>query len=155
MGRKAKILDKKYIYSHVNINPDLCWEWNGKVNKKTGYGQLGYKGKHFLAHRISYEIFKNEIPFSMTIDHLCKNRKCVNPFHLEIVTLKENILRGNSPSALNARKEFCKRGHPLFGNNVYFRKGRLERKCKICYRLRSKKFNSKRVVPSQQFLVTT
>lgn len=88
-----------------------CWEWIGTVNSG-GYGSFN-DGRQFKAHRWSYARFKGPIPPSLTLDHLCRNRRCVNPDHLEPVTNRENILRGNGPTAENARKTHCKRGHPL------------------------------------------
>jgi len=66
----------------------------------------------------------------MTVDHLCRNTCCINPDHMEIVTLAENILRGNCPSAINSRKTHCKRGHKLSGNNLLIFSGK--RQCRIC-----------------------
>lgn len=82
---------------------DNCWEWTGHIMANR-YGQFWCNGKMQLTHRISYELFKGDIPQGLHIDHLCRNRKCCNPDHLETVTNKENILRGIAPSAINARK---------------------------------------------------
>lgn len=80
-----------------------CWPWEGFCDPK-GYGRRGPR----LAHRIAYEAFVGRIPKGKEIDHLCGNRGCVNPWHLEAVAHIENIRRGR-----NARKTHCLRGHLL------------------------------------------
>ncbi len=97
--------------------PDLgpCWLWIGSINGH-GYGRIGVGGKFgpaVLAHRVSYELKNGLIPNGLTIDHLCRVRACVNPSHLEAVSLAENKRRGFSFGAINARQDprFCLRGH--------------------------------------------
>jgi len=93
-----------------------------------------------LAHRFSYELLENHIPDGYTLDHLCRNRICVNPSHLDIVTLKENLLR--SPlviSNINRIKTHCPKGHPLETNNLLsanLKRG--QRYCKTCGNQKSK-----------------
>lgn len=108
-----------------------CWNWQGCVGPD-GYGHFGSKSQSTQqAHRISYEFFRGPIAKGMTIDHLCRNRRCVNPDHLEVVSLKVNLARGYGVGALNARKTHCIRGHPLTGYNagVTSNGGRY---CRIC-----------------------
>jgi hypothetical protein len=116
-----------------------CWIWHGASNQ-TGYGQLNIKHKRYLAHRLSYETFIGPIGAGLSIDHLCRNRRCINPSHLEAVTLRENILRGTSPSACQARQTHCKHGHEYTTENTYWNRG--HRDCRICmhYRTLAKKF---------------
>jgi|SaaInlV_100m_DNA_2_1039680.scaffolds.fasta_scaffold62745_2 hypothetical protein len=74
--------------------PDECWPWLGSTNKQTGYGKKRFHNRDYQAHRWMYEQKVGKIPEGLTIDHLCKNRSCVNPAHLEPVTQAENVRRG-------------------------------------------------------------
>lgn len=99
---------------------DECWLWTG-WKFVTGYGRMKIRGRAVPAHRLAYELLVGAIPDGLTIDHLCRNHACVNPAHLEPVTHRENVLRGISPSARQARQTHCKRGHPLSGANLVVR----------------------------------
>lgn len=110
-----------------------CWEWTAGVGVG-GYGRfalsrLNDKTRCVYAHRYSYELLVGEIPEGLVIDHLCRNRKCVNPDHLEPVTQQENVLRGNGVTATNAKKDRCPKNHP-------YAEGR--RRCLECDRERDK-----------------
>lgn len=109
---------------------DECWPWHGRKTRK-GYGLFGHAGE-VLAHRRAYRYSIGEIPEGLTLDHLCGEPSCVNPAHLEPVTLKENILRGNGVAARNARKTHCLRGHLLDGENLIVRP--TGRGCRECSR---------------------
>lgn len=95
-----------------------CWDWKAAVTKG-GYGTVWIGGSVMRAPRISYYLAYGTIDENKAIDHLCRNRRCVNPAHLELVSHRENVLRGNSPLALKARQTHCKRGHRLIGSNIY------------------------------------
>lgn len=121
----------KRFWTKVNKTSN-CWNWTGAVIQN-GYGQFFFGGKVVGAHRASYEINVAQIPEGMEIDHLCRNRKCVNPEHLEVVTRQVNQLRSNSVSGINARKTHCVRGHEYTSENTY-----LEKKGKSCRTCRNK-----------------
>jgi hypothetical protein len=107
-----------------------CWTWQ-RSRMTGGYGTLAVAGRDFLAHRWYYEQRYGPIPDGLVIDHLCRNRACVNPDHMEPVTLNENIRRGHSPSAVAHRTNVCQRGHPLEGRNlITLQDGR--RRCRAC-----------------------
>ena len=127
-----------------------CWVWI--ASKSRGYGMLTLAGTAMPAHRAAYEHWAGPIPIGLTIDHLCRIRACVNPAHMECVTLTENIARGEGPSAKGARRTHCNHGHALVGENLYMQrnsKGRLFRRCRTCVIFRARA-NRDRINPTRQ-----
>lgn len=117
-------------------SPSECWPWTGGKNHK-GYGQLMISGKNKMAHRASYELWLAPIPHGLELDHLCRNRACINPAHLEPVTHEENIKRGIGGAHLRARTH-CPQGHEYDAKNTYFSPSRaVNRQCNICRKVRS------------------
>lgn len=116
-----------------SFRPDLgpCWLWKTGKN----YGHFYANGRGGVAHRFSYELHKGPIPEGLTVDHLCRVRRCVNPSHLEVVTRKENVLRGFGTSATNARRTHCIHGHELTEANTYHPpRNPHQRHCRTCNR---------------------
>ncbi len=88
-----------------------CWPWLASIQQDGGYGRFSLNGRSIPAHRMAYELVVRPIPNGLTIDHLCRRRDCVNPAHLEPVTIGVNTLRSpTAASAVNARKTHCNSG---------------------------------------------
>jgi hypothetical protein len=118
-----------------------CWRWTGAANRRTGYGKFSLeKGRQVLPHRFAYESLRSEIPAGLQIDHLCRVRLCVNPWHMEPVTARVNILRSDNPAAINARREACQKGHPFTEENTYRVVGKSYRKCATCHKARARSY---------------
>ncbi len=118
------------FWENVDLEgPDGCWLWTGTTNG-VGYGQLWVEGRRVYAHRFSYELLVGLIPAGLQLDHLCRVRHCVRPDHLEPVTRRENILRGEAPSARCAAKTHCPAGHEYSPENTYVYRG--ARQCRAC-----------------------
>lgn len=97
------------FWAKVDADGD-CWEWVG-ARKSSGYGNFWDGDSYALAHRFAYELLVGPIGPDLTIDHLCRVRYCVNPDHMEPVSLRENNLRGNTLTARNGARTHCPRGH--------------------------------------------
>ena len=121
------------FWRHVKKDGE-CLVWTGAKNRRGGYGKLhrviNGESKMFLAHRYHWEIENGPVPEGKQLDHLCRTRVCVNLSHMEVVTPQENTLRGVGPTAKNARKEKCVRGHLFTEENTYLEG--TKRKCRAC-----------------------
>lgn len=125
------------FYHYANVT-DGCWNWSGVISPY-GYGIM--RGKDIssrMAHRFGYILIKGPIPDDLVLDHLCRNRRCVNPSHLEIVTSVENVMRGESFAPKNAAKTHCDNGHEFTSENTYIRtRSQGGRECRECTRIKS------------------
>lgn len=132
-----KPLTRERIMASINISAETgCWVWS-KCTRR-GYGALRSFRKFWSAHRASYEVFVGPIPHGLELDHLCRNRRCVNPQHLEPVSRAVNNARGSSPSALAMHKTHCVYGHEFSDSNTRHRGGR--RHCRACGRRRTREW---------------
>lgn len=123
------------IYPKIVEQPSGCWDWQGCKHPRTGHGKFGYNAlgrtvTHYV-HKWVWEYLVDPVPDGLVIDHLCRNTKCCNPAHLEPVTPLVNTLRGEAPSALNARKEKCHRGH-LYTPEDTYRIAKQRRSVRVC-----------------------
>ena len=138
MNEQSPVVDDprlpKRFWSKVDPDPIFgCWIWvAGKM--ESGYGVFWVNPKMHVAHRVAYEALVAPIPSHLQIDHLCRVRHCCNPFHLELVTARENLVRGFGASGLNARKTHCPSGHPYSGDNLKVNRTTGGRVCIECER---------------------
>lgn len=139
-GKSTETPLAERLWSGAVADGTGCWPWQ-RSRDPSGYGRIQVGGRStnggrlLGAHRIAYKLVKGPIPEGLQIDHLCRNRRCINPDHLEAVTMRENTLRGFGVAACHARQTHCKRGHPFDeANTDRGEAGR--RRCRICTRLR-------------------
>lgn len=114
-----------------------CWTWAG-AHDIQGYGRFQASGertrpRELRAHRVAYELLVGPIGPGLTIDHLCRNRGCVNPAHLEPVSIRDNLHRGDTAAARNAAKTRCPQGHEYTDANTH-RRANGKRECRLCMR---------------------
>jgi hypothetical protein len=121
--------DRARFLSKVQLTESGCWEFRGSPDN--GYGRFWSAGRTLLAHRYAWELLVGPIPEDLQLDHLCRNRLCVSPAHLEPVTIRENVLRGVGVTAENAVKTHCTHGHEFTPENTQVRKNG-SRACRTC-----------------------
>lgn len=124
-----------------HVCPGPCWAWNGAYSKQTGYAMVSVRRADgqwcpTTVHRVMWRLYRGEFDLSLELDHLCRNRSCVNPWHAEPVTHRINVLRGQSPGALAVRENRCRRGHEFTEENTV-RRADGGRDCRECIRLRN------------------
>lgn len=137
---------KKNFWRKV-LMTETCWIWI--AGKHGDYGGFNFLGHPTGAHRAAWALSGRTLLKGLTLDHLCRNPLCVNPEHLEQVTLKENILRGIGAGAMCARQTHCKHGHAFTPENTMLQ-SRLrgtKKRCKTCRTLYMRRYHEQRRIP--------
>lgn len=137
MAYDRRPLRERILSGYMPLTESGCWIWEG-AQTFDGYGKLSVGNKNKGAHRVAYQLFVGEIPNGLHLDHLCRVRCCINPYHLEPVTCRENLLRGDGFAAAYSRKTHCKHGHEFTLSNTRVAK-RGTRHCRMCDKERYEK----------------
>lgn len=127
------------VWKRIQVDANGCWIWTGSKGRQ-GYGRTTHgdgSTKYTGTHRLTYMRIVGAVPEGLELDHLCRVRSCCNPEHLEPVTHRENMLRGETVFAFNAKKTHCRHGHELSGDNL-MPTTRNERACRTCVTSRRK-----------------
>ena len=122
------------------VKGEECWEWKGP-KYSNGYTRISSGRNQMLGHRWAYEYFREQIPKGLVIDHLCRNRGCVNPSHMEAVTNEENLRRGAGYALVNGMRTSCIHGHEYTPENTYTEPNGIGIRCRTCAQTRDKKRN--------------
>ena len=130
--------------SKVSVSDEGCWLWTGG-KFQNGYGMFMLQGKLRRVHRVMYVWTRGELPEDLQIDHTCKVKACVNPLHMEPVTLRENVRRSNGWGGIESRKTHCENGHEFTPENTARRgdPSRGWRECKQCRRDISRRYKER------------
>jgi len=138
MPREPRPLAER-LWEKIDLRgSDECWLW--LAAKSDGYGKISTAAprRTLRAHRVAYELLVGPVPDGLQLDHLCRNRACCNPAHMEPVTRRENLVRGEGFAAKCAAATHCPHGHPYDEENTYrCRKGR---HCRACKRRRDREY---------------
>lgn len=138
-----KYYEKLHINSNTLKSPSGCWEWQGSRNHG-GYARMTFRGNsNTRVHRIMYEVFKGKIPYTIVINHKCRVRHCINPDHLELKTIGENVLMGETLPAKQLLRTHCPRGHEYNEENTYITKVG-GRDCRPCGREQAREYRRRR-----------
>lgn len=131
---RVTILDIERLAGKFRIDSSGCWIWQ-PAPLKSGYGQCSFQGRNWRAHRLMYLIIHRQIADGLVLDHLCRVLRCVNPHHLEPVTVQENALRGKA-----AKRTHCPHGHEYTEENTWSSKSKpTTRVCKACMILKQRR----------------
>ena len=138
-SRPNRTVEERF-WEKVEVSDEGCWNW--LAHTADGYGVFWEHKRLVKAHRFSYELHVGPIPNGLELDHLCRNRACVNPDHLEPVTHSVNVLRGIAPLH-RLSKTHCPHGHPYSGDNLYISPSN-RRYCRTCTRERMRRIRAER-----------
>lgn len=137
---RARFTPERFWERVDRTNPEACWEWTGS-RTAGGYGHLRRPGgKYDYSHRVSYEMSVGPIPDGLVIDHLCRNRACCNPAHLEPVPHQTNVSRGLAPYGLRTT---CKHGHDITNPENIYTAPRGDRRCQTCTDIANRERNAR------------
>lgn len=137
-GRDRMAIDestlRRRITDGIRITDEGCWEWRGPFTH--GYARVCVDRKRYRGHRLAYRLWRGEIPDGLVLDHLCRNKPCVNPFHLEAVTNRENLLRGDTLPARCVAATHCRHGHEFSPPNIRWKRdgSNVYRSCWECHK---------------------
>jgi hypothetical protein len=136
--RSRRVLEKV-------VRGEGCWAWTANHTNE-GYGVVTYCGVRTTAHRVVYQLLVGPIPAGMQLDHLCRNPSCVNPFHLEAVSGRENLRRGQGWSGRHAQQTHCVNGHEFTPENTLLHSGSGGRRCRECHADHQRRYRARQGV---------